>query len=366
MAAAFETNKSKIQAVLERNLAIVVPRLHSVGLISDEDRDLALNASIDSSTRAASLTSTIESKMVNYRNWWILVYVLLSSGLDADKTFFESLVVSPDLYLDVEELVAHGGVLEDPATSSSLIQESYITISAMDRAEATSSSPHTPLQEATLIGSEDETATLPSTPTAAPSLSESEPMVTQEDSAVYPSDVKISSVWYTHAKKYPGIKFSNYYTKQTVTYRGGIIKGEGIELQIPGHAIKREDSVEFTIQGCIDGPFELPEDISFASPVFVITPHYQFEREVTLWEDIYVHLQSYEDYKEVVFLTSPSKPELDDDGPHWNFQISQSKPQCNAQSRRVWMQVKQFCLFCFGIKRRGIHLCYVCVCKLLL
>ena len=167
------------------------------------------------------------------------------------------------------------------------------------------------------------------------------------------SDAKMSSVWYTHAKKYPGIKFSNYYTRKTVTHRGDIIKSEGIELQIPGHAIKQGESVEFTIQGCIDGPFELPEDVSLASPVFVITPHYQFEKEVTLSEDTFIHLQSYEDWNKIVFMTSPSKPTMDDDGPHWNFQISDSKPQYQFTTRRVWMQVKQFCLFCFGIRRRG-------------
>ena len=189
-------------------------------------------------------------------------------------------------------------------------------------------------------------------------LSESESVLTQEGSAIHtPSSVKEdreSSVWYTHARKYPGIKFSNYFTRQTVTHRGDIIKGEGIELRIPGHAIKQGQSIEFTIQGCIDGPFELPEDVSFASPVFVITPHYQFQREVTLWEDIYVDLQSYEDCKELVFLTSPSEPTIDSYGSHWNFQISENKPQCNLRSSRVWIHLKRFCLFCFGIRRRGM------------
>ena len=58
-----------------------------------------------------------------------------------------------------------------------------------------------------------------------------------------------SSIWYKHAQEYPGIKFSNYYTKQEVDFRGGTIKvdEEGIELQIPGHAITQGQSVEFII-----------------------------------------------------------------------------------------------------------------------
>ena len=69
MAAAFEKNKSKIQAVFEHNLDVVVPRLHSVGLISESDRDQALNLSTDSSIRAADLTSTIETSA----RWWITI-----------------------------------------------------------------------------------------------------------------------------------------------------------------------------------------------------------------------------------------------------------------------------------------------------
>ena len=345
MAAAFKQNKSKIQAVLEHNLTVIVSKLHSVSLISDEDRDLALDSLVDSSTRAAILINAIERKIINYRTWWILVYVLLSSGLDADKSFFESLVVSPELH-DVHELptqasgrhpvrvVVHEGGPSYPASLPPQAVDLSNLFSSKDEAIGASSS----------------------TPSA---LSESEPVLTQEESAIDTSVVKgdseeiQSSVWYTHAIKYPGIKFSNYYTRQTVTHRGDIIKGEGIEVQIPGRAIKQGQCIEFTIQGCIDAPLELPEDVSFASPVFMITPHYQFEREVTLWGDIYINLQSYEDCKELVFLTSPSEPTIDDDGPHWNFQISENKPQCNVRSRRVWIQMKQFCLFCFGIRRRG-------------
>ena len=88
MAATFIKNKSKIEAVLEHNLAVVAPKLHSVNLISDEDRDQALNSSVDSKTRAAVLINTIERKIVDYRSWWILVYVLLFSGLDAERAFF--------------------------------------------------------------------------------------------------------------------------------------------------------------------------------------------------------------------------------------------------------------------------------------
>ena len=253
MAAAFNKNKSKIQAVLEDNLIVVVPKLHSVGLISDEDRDRALNSTIDSCTRAHILTNTIESKIVNYRKWWILVYVLLSSGIDAEQSFFENLVVLPTYYS-----VARQGGQRSPSglgdsattyTSLSLMQEKEFTVKE-EKAGGLKETPSSSKDEAT--GS----SPMESTPSGATNLSESEPERTRESTVHSPNSGEMqSSVWYTHARKYPGIKFSNYYTRQTVTYRGGIIKGEGIELQIPGHAIKQEESVEFIIQGVYRWPF---------------------------------------------------------------------------------------------------------------
>jgi hypothetical protein len=332
--AAFDKNKLKIQAVLKHNLSVVVPKLHSVGLISDNDRDQALNFSIDSETRAAVLSTTIESKMINYHSWWILVYVLLSlsSGLDANKTFFESLVIShPDRYLDLD--VGH---LVHPTVALPLMQESLGSVSTVKGAEKIPSPFYNiSLREAALIDSKNKAAV--QSPTTATILSEAESMLT----------------------KFPEIVFSNYCARQIVTFRGGIIRGEGVTLQVLPCAIEKRKSAEFTIQGCIDGPFELPYGINFASPVYVIAPHYQFQREVTLSADTFINLRSIVDCKALSFLTSPTKPMIGEDGPYWKFQISENAPvHCciTKRSHQVRVQVKHFCLFCFGIRRRGMVL----------
>ena len=325
MAATFSKNKSKIQAVLEHNLAVVAPKLHSVNLISDEDRDRALNSSVDSKTRAAVLTNTIERKIVDYRNWWILVYVLLSSGIDAERAFFESLTVLPEQVSDVN------------------------TQSRGSEVETTFPVSHSPpSSEQTVV-----------TQSGATSISESaERVFSQEDNAGHVQERKFSlesSVWYTLARDFPGIKFSNYYTKQVVTSMGNIIKGEGIELQIPGRAIKKGHSIEFLIQGCIEGPFELPDNIiSLVTPVFLIKPHYEFQKAVTLLMDTFISLQS---CKELVFLTSPAKPLVDEDGLYWDFVINDTVPQITDDNCRIVAEVTQFCLLCFGIKR-GKYMLY--------
>ena len=179
---------------------------------------------------------------------------------------------------------------------------------------------------------------------------ESEVLASSVQHEIDEMPLKDSSVWYKHAKEFPGIKFSNYYTKKVVSSRGDIIRGEGIELQIPGRAIRRGESVEFIIQGCIYGPFELPDDVSLASPVYVITPHYEFQREVTLLLDSLIQLQCVD--SDLVFLTSPANPEIDQDCSRWKFKISEVKPKYMTKSR-VSLELTQLCLLCFCVRRRG-------------
>ena len=181
-----------------------------------------------------------------------------------------------------------------------------------------------------------------------------ERVLSQEDNAEHVQEKKFSlksSVWYNLARDFPGIKFSNYYTKQVVTSMGTIIKGEGIELQIPGRAVKKGHSIEFLIQGCIEGPFELPDNISLITPVFLILPHYEFQKAVTLLMDAFISLQSYEDHKQLVFLTSPAKPQVDKGGAHWDFVINKTVPQITVDNSRIMVEVERFCLLCFGIRR---------------
>ena len=79
MAATFRENRSQIQAILEPSLAVAVPKLYSVGLISEEGRDLALDVTFDNNTRAMFLTGAVESNIVNYQDLLVFVYALLSS-----------------------------------------------------------------------------------------------------------------------------------------------------------------------------------------------------------------------------------------------------------------------------------------------
>ena len=357
METAFTKNKSRIVPILERNLATVVPRLYSVGLISEQDRDVALIATVDSNTRAAALTRAVEGKVLHYNELLVFVYAVVSSTIEvAEKDFIKSLAYLPEHVTrtrreSLGESTAKSTILPHRRRSSDPM------IIWKDNLESISLSPSTD----TTLQSHEATSASP-TASGATNIPEPETDISQSEDQSETVEhnfdeacLKNSSTWYKHALKFPGIKFSNYYTKQVVTYRGDIIKGEGIEIQIPGRAIKREDSVEFTIQACIDGPFDFPEDVNLITPVYVISPHYEFQREVTVFVDSFSRLQS---TKGLVPLTSPTKREEDEHGSHWKFTISEREPS-RISANRIRIDVPHFCLLCFGLKGKGKKLANV-------
>ena len=58
-----------------------------------------------------------------------------------------------------------------------------------------------------------------------------------------------------------------------------------------------------------DGPFQLPNDYELASPVFLVSPSFQFTRDITS-HCIYhfSNLETVEDCKQICFLSAPCTP----------------------------------------------------------
>ena len=365
MAATFRENRAQIQGILEQKLATAVPKLCSVGLITKEDRDLALDHTVDDSTRAANLYEAIESNLVTYQDLLIFVYALLSSSHHAQREFIKSLVFLPKYVSGNSRRQSFSGT-EKPASTVDLEHHRRFSFHVITSKSAITTDAH--LSSAGRSTNENEIKdeateathiTLPTQQGGTKSETVISPQQEEEGATDTPSPRfdKKASVWYRNAHEFPGIKFSNFYTKQRITFSGGIIKGEGIELQIPGRAIEKGHPVEFIVQGCIDGPFDFPDDVNLASPVFLITPHYEFQRAVTTFVDsTFLYPQFHKYYKHVVFLTSPAKPHIDRDGLHWKFMINENTtPQFIRSGKlpRLMVQVTQFCLFCFGLRRSG-------------
>ena len=148
---------------------------------------------------------------------------------------------------------------------------------------------------------------------------------------------------------YPGVAFSKNAAKMKMTSDGGMVEGEGIKLHIPPGAIKDDDEVDVSLQACLGGPFYLPGDLVFASPVYLIEPPFAFHKNVTLTINLFAE---FDDCSELRFITSPTKPELSEsDDNLWNFKIYGSprlKFEANRSSGEI--DLRHFCFAAFASK----------------
>lgn len=63
MAAAFQKRRAGLVAILKHSLATMAPALYNEGLISDKDRETAMDDSVSKRERAESLVATLETKI---------------------------------------------------------------------------------------------------------------------------------------------------------------------------------------------------------------------------------------------------------------------------------------------------------------
>lgn len=141
--------------------------------------------------------------------------------------------------------------------------------------------------------------------------------------------------------EFPGVVFSKRKEEVTITKKGGKIEGEGVSLTVPPGAVN--DEVTISLQACIGGPFCLPEDLAFISPVYLIQPPCVFHSALTLSIKMFVDLETQEDCDEVVFVTSPTKKVLNEDNEaQWNFRTYGS-PRLTIGERNGEIDLKHFC-----------------------
>lgn len=155
---------------------------------------------------------------------------------------------------------------------------------------------------------------------------------------------------------FASIQFSSHCSKITVGHRGATIRGEGVQLRVPLNAIKKGCTTNISVQGCLNGPFKLPENVELISPIFLIIcePYLDFQHDATLTIHHFANLQSQEECNKVVLLTSPETPTVDEDGLHiWEFHEHEcdQQPQCFPKFTHGEVLLKHFSFECFGIRR---------------
>ena len=116
--------------------------------------------------------------------------------------------------------------------------------------------------------------------------------------------------------------------------------GQEIKIHVPENAVHKSVSIQIELQSSLAGPFDIPDDVSLVSPVFKITPHFTFLRPVSLAINHFAYLESEEDCKELILLTSPA--ERDPKTRRWRLSKHPVRPECSPGSREATVHLTQF------------------------
>ena len=81
-----------------------------------------------------------------------------------------------------------------------------------------------------------------------------------------------------------------------------------MEFDIPPGAVPEGRELDLTVWPCSSGPFQPPDGYELASPVFLISPSFDFSREITLRMGHFSKLETEEDRERMVFLSAHPTP----------------------------------------------------------
>ena len=124
----------------------------------------------------------------------------------------------------------------------------------------------------------------------------------------------------------------------------------GVEFIIPPGAVPQGKDLDLSVWPCTAGPFQLPEGYELASPVYLISPSFQFSCPITVTMYHYCAVETEEDIKSMAFLSSPATPEVDHT-PHYQFRVL-GKGTFKPSQTYGCISLKHFCNAAIGMRRK--------------
>ena len=265
--ASFKDSKEKIEAFLAKptNLASVLPELCSKRLISQQEK---LEVSLTGpSRRAHTVTKILENKITSQPKLFVNLMKILQShkfeeggeadsdhddsdlppGMTAIDTCTDAIPLLTDVSIQsasVSLQMASLSVTDTEATKERVQLQTADSTSEMEPQALVPTLESAPSTKSTLKPSTDPPHSYAATATATRSVKLKKRKPRSRAAATRSADIELGKV-YTGSQlrrlkeaeaDYPGIEFSAYYSTVAVSKKGGVIRGEGIQLRIPPNA----------------------------------------------------------------------------------------------------------------------------------
>ncbi len=82
----------------------------------------------------------------------------------------------------------------------------------------------------------------------------------------------------------------------------------GIAFNIPPGAVPDDELLQLTVRPCLTGPFEPPFGYEFMSPTFIVSPAFDFIKDIQMVVYHFGVLESVDDCERMTFLSAPTTP----------------------------------------------------------
>ncbi len=125
----------------------------------------------------------------------------------------------------------------------------------------------------------------------------------------------------------------------------------GIAFSIPPGAVPEDkEPLSLTVRPCLAGPFEPPDGYEFASPVCIVSPAFEFAKDITMILFHSACLRSDEDCELMSLLSVPSSPRYEGSSSRYKFKPLRGG-LFQKNKRYATVALKHFCPITIGRKR---------------
>lgn len=156
--------------------------------------------------------------------------------------------------------------------------------------------------------------------------------------------------------KFPGVHFMGSPQIKTVTSEGVKISWQdvGVAFDIPPGAVPEDKGpLELTVRPCLTGPFQPPDGYKFTSPVYVISPAFNFTKDIQLEIHHFASLQNNEDCAHMSFISAPCCPQYSESQLQYRFKLLKGGV-FKAGKPFGTINLQHFCLAATASKGTGV------------
>ncbi len=129
----------------------------------------------------------------------------------------------------------------------------------------------------------------------------------------------------------------------------------GISFSIPPGAVPEDTPLLLTVQPCLTGPFHPPDKYQFTSPSYIVSPEFQFTKDIKMVVHHFINLSNDDDCARMTFLSAPSSPTYEGHQPQYRFKVLR-RGVFHKKEKFGTISLRHFCVITTGAEGKPIRM----------